>query len=118
MTSTSRPAPPADTSTESATPDGAQLRDEAVARVERNADQRWIEMAQMIVRRLSARSGRFTTDDIWVRVGTPREPRAMGAVMTWARRQKIAEPTDTFTPSSRPECHRRPIRIWRGTDAP
>ena len=98
MTSTSRPVPPAGTSTESVA-DGAQLRDEAVERVERNADQRWIEMARIVVQRLSARQGHFTTDDVWVRVGSPREPRAMGAVMTWARRHKICKPSRHVHPA-------------------
>jgi hypothetical protein len=43
----------------------------------------------------------------------PREPRAIGAMMTNAAKAGVIAPTNRYTPSARPECHRRPVKIWK-----
>ena len=78
-------------------------RDKAVDQAEAGAGGDWMHEAQMT----------FTTDDLWVHVDPPREPRAMGATMTHARRLGLCEPTDRTSRSSRVACHARPLRVWR-----
>jgi hypothetical protein len=91
-------------------------RDEAVDRVGRNAGEEWLEAATRIVADVARRSGRFTTDDVWVALEAadlrPREPRALGAVMRLAARRGLVTATTAYTPSSRVECHARPVRVW------
>ena len=96
-----------------------KARDKAIEQVERNADPLWKRNAWSVIV-MFARTGQpFTTDDVWEfmhqnGMETPREPRAMGAVIANACREKIIESTDRYVQSQRPECHRRPIRVWRG----
>ena len=56
----------------------------------------------------------FTTDYLWENVETvPNEQRAMGAVMTKARKLGVVESTGRYIKSRRPECHARPVMVWR-----
>jgi hypothetical protein len=88
-------------------------RDEAVDRVERNADDGWNARALETVRRIPSGT-LFTSDDLWGDgLDEPREPRALGAVMRAAQRGGLAVPTDSYRPSDRPVCHRNPKRVWR-----
>jgi hypothetical protein len=99
---------------------GEQLRDEAIARVWRNADARWKAAAAQAVRLVAARGLPFTTDDVWVRLTpwslrtgiTPRERRAMGAVVQGALRRGEIRATGEYRRSQRPECHARPIPVY------
>lgn len=95
-------------------PTARAARDEAVERVGRNADAEWMRAALSVVRSLAELGAGFTTDDVWRRIGAPREPRALGAVMQQAQRTGIARPTPNYRPSVRPECHARPVRVWVG----
>ena len=95
-----------------------EARDEAIGRVDRNADPVWKQQAQTIVRNLAHRLDELTTDDVWqalncAGVDVPHEPRALGAVMQSAARQNVIAATDRVRQSQRPECHARPVRIWR-----
>lgn len=90
-----------------------RARDEAVDRVERNAPDAWKRRALEAVRYVASRRGEFTTDAVWDLVGTPPEPRAMGAVMQAAARSRICAVTDRTHKSVRKECHTRPLAIWR-----
>ncbi len=57
-----------------------QARDEAVDRVDRNANEQWKQNAFAAVRRLALRGTEFTTDDVWAELGTEEgthEKRAM-----------------------------------------
>lgn len=97
-------------------PDGARARDVAVERAERGADPAWLEAAAAAIRTVAGR-GPFTTDDVWKELDRrgapdPREPRALGAVMTAARRAGTIAPTDRFKPTDRAAGHRSPKRIW------
>ncbi len=93
---------------------GEQLKDEAVDRVERSHED-WVALTKRVVIALANNRAEFTTDDVWQLLGqrTPVEPRAMGAAMRIAAREKIVERTDRVQKSVRPACHRRPVTVWR-----
>lgn len=96
---------------------GQQLALDGIARAEAGADPRWFAEAVRQVRWLATVRYKFTTDDVWALlhdsgVGT-REPRAMGAVMRAAAAGGYVEATGEYVPSQRPECHARPVRVWR-----
>ncbi len=96
------------------------LAEESIERVGLNADQLWSIEALKIVGMLSIERHDFTTDDIWQWMNdlhptlTTHEPRAMGAVMRRASAERLCAPTERYSKSMRPECHRRPIRVWQG----
>lgn len=97
---------------------GTQLRDQALVDVAVNADPDWWQHAVNIVQDVAATSFDFTTDDIWcelerLSIATPHEPRAIGAVVVAVKRLGLIAPTNRYRPSSRPECHARPIRVWQ-----
>lgn len=97
-------------------PEGAQrAKDEAIDRVEQNADQRWLHNARIAILNLARSGGTFTTDDLWATLRQPHEPRAMGAAIRAAVRDGIIHPTGDYRPSRRVACHGRPLRVWRGT---
>lgn len=90
----------------------------AIDGVEANADTSWLDVARGVVRSIPI-GLTFTTDDVWralarasVTVST-HEPRAMGAVMRGLQRDGVVVNTRTYQPSARPECHARPIPVWR-----
>ena len=89
-----------------------QAADEAVKRVGDHAPVPWMERALLAVRYVSHREPYFTTDDIWAEVGSPPEPRAMGAVMRRAAAKGLCRPTERYRHSTRVECHARPVRVW------
>jgi hypothetical protein len=98
--------------------EGRRRRDEALDRLEK-AHEIWLEIAESIIHWLAITKQEFTTDQVWSRLerrgeeGIPREPRALGALMTRAKRQGVIRPTDRTVLSCRPQCHCRPIRVWR-----
>lgn len=98
----------------------AQARDEAVERVGRHADARWKAKALAVVARLARNCGEFTTDDVWEALSlvgeSTHEPRALGAIMTMARKKGICVPTDRYVPSERRACHARPVRLWTSSN--
>lgn len=91
----------------------AQLaKERAVTGAGAGAPEAWMANARKAVRDLAAAGADFTTDDLWLRLPMPPEPRAMGAVMTWAEATGLCVPTGRTVPSTRPECHARPVRVW------
>jgi hypothetical protein len=86
-------------------------------RVENNANEAWKDKAYQIVQRLCATRADFTTDEIWEELKKTdehtHEPRAIGAIVMRAARARLCEPTDRYKKSTRPECHRRPIQVWK-----
>lgn len=97
--------------------DSLVKRDEALGRVESNATDEWKEAALDAVRYVAGKRREFTTDAVWSILERSRidthEPRAMGAIMRVAASHGYCESTDRTRQSVRPECHARPIRIWR-----
>lgn len=93
---------------------GSQLREEAIKQVEENADALWVLQAESVVEFLAERRRYFTTDDVWdLLIESPREPRAMGAVMRRAQADGLITPTDKWQMTRRASSHSRPIRIWK-----
>jgi hypothetical protein len=92
---------------------------EAIERVKRNAEPKWLKAALDAITSLALEQNIcFTTDDVWhlLEVGNvepPREPRAMGAVMRTAQGRGIIRATEEYRKSTRVECHGRPVMIWR-----
>ena len=101
-------------------PQAIALAEQAIEQVGLNADQVWALEALKVVQMLSIQRHDFTTDDVWKWMNqlhptmTTHEPRAMGAVMRKAAASRLCVPTERYSKSLRPECHRRPIRIWKG----
>ncbi len=96
-------------------------RDEAVTRVAEHADPDWVEQTLDVIYMLAVSQAELTTDDIWQTVGevaATHEPRALGAVMRQAARLGYVRPTDRYTPSARPACHARPVRVWESLIRP
>ena len=90
-------------------------RDEAVTRVGDHADVEWVAHILDVIYCLAVARDTMTTDDIWETVGevaATHEPRALGAVMRQAARLGYVKASDTYTPSARPACHARPVRVW------
>jgi hypothetical protein len=93
-----------------------QVADEAVERVDRNADDEWKARALDAVRFVASARPLFTTDAVWWVLGSDvqtHEPRAMGAVMRRAVKAGVCVPTDTYHRSTRAVNHARPLRVWR-----
>lgn len=96
--------------------EAGKARDEAVARVEANAQPDWLETARRIVLAISA-GGEFTTDDVWTGLASAsvatHEPRALGAVLRRLAKEGHIVKTGQYRPSTRKECHARPVPVWR-----
>ena len=97
---------------------GIEARDTALEAVEDHANPAWKEHAETAIRFLARSRQTFTTDDVWEHLHQrghefPHEPRALGALMRNAAHAGLIVATDRVIPSQRPECHRRPIRVWR-----
>jgi hypothetical protein len=93
-----------------------RAREEAITRVDTNADTAWMARALDIIRDIATMQDRFTTDDVWEAMHphdeATHEPRAMGAAMRRAAKLGYVAPTPDYRPSSRPACHARPVRVW------
>ena len=94
-----------------------QARDEAIERVEANADSGWLDLAVRAIRYTAKHSHYFTTDDVWdlmehYGLKGPREPRAMAAAMARAQAEGIIRPTSDYSASARKVSHARPKRVW------
>jgi len=91
--------------------------DDALAQVEQNADQLWLEAAVRIVKRICETTPEFTTDALHAELAktmhSTREKRALGAVMRKAAHCGWCENTSRVEKSKRPECHKRPVAVWR-----
>jgi hypothetical protein len=81
------------------------------------ANEDWYNQAEVSVQRLIQRGIFFTTDDVWELLKdsgyTTPEPRALGSVMRQFAKDKQIIPTGSFRKSLRPECHSRPLAVWR-----
>jgi len=91
-------------------------RDEALAKVSAATDTQWATEVWAII--LDLATDTFTSDDIWQALEdrglpTPREPRALGAILRQAATDNLIAATAEYRPSHRVACHARPIRVWR-----
>lgn len=76
-------------------------------------DGTWQGDSLSAVKKVARKSKTFTTDEVWPLVDYPVEPRIMGSLMRMAEVEGIASPTNRFVISERPECHSRPVRVWK-----
>jgi len=93
-----------------------EARDAAIAQVASATDADWKAEVWAVIERFAA-GDEFTTDTIWQAchdegIATPREPRALGAIMVEAARSRLVAATDRYVASRRVACHARPIRVW------
>lgn len=90
-------------------------KEEAMARVEANADPEWLIAALDAVRQAAIAYPAFIADDIWKFLDTipafTHDGRALGPVMVRAAKRGYIEKTDTYLPSYR--RHKTPQRVWR-----
>ena len=92
-------------------------RDRAIDRV-RESNGAWIARALPIVRLIAEHVPEFTTDRLEYElhrraIPSPRDKRAIGALMLRAQRARWIEKTDRVRPSVMPSNHRRPKTVWR-----
>lgn len=95
---------------------GRRLRDAAVKKVHRHAAPGFLEAADRAAERAARELEYLTVDDLWLAMAgdaKTHDNRAMGPVMTRAKKRGLIEPTDQFRPSTQPSCHANPRRIWR-----
>ena len=92
---------------------GAEERDDAMRRAEAGASEEWKAEAREAILILAGEIGEFTTDDVWELIEKPREPRALGPVMTRLANEGVIERTNVHRASNRPVCHRNPKRVWK-----
>lgn len=91
----------------------------ALERVQKDQGE-WMEEAAAAIRTCARFLRDFTTDAVWHTleghgVAPPRDPRAMGAAIRRAKKDGLIEATGEYRKSSRPECHRRPIPVYRAS---
>ena len=93
---------------------------DAIQAAEDHADDRWRLLAQQSLARFIATGRPFTTDELWAELddldAETHEPRALGAIIRRASRDGLITAVG-YQPSTRSECHGRPIRVWRSTVA-
>ncbi len=89
--------------------------DDQLQRVELNTDSLWYASAMDALETVAERMFVFTTDDVWAEMNnhSPREPRAMGAIMAKAKRLGLIEATSMYQPTKREASNHRPIRVWK-----
>jgi hypothetical protein len=98
---------------------GDIAKEHAIDAVERGANVDWLNAAMAAIDWQRTHRETFTTDNVWEMIShldPPREPRAMGAAMREAARRGWIVATDRVVKSTRPKCHRRPVRVWRGVE--
>ena len=99
---------------------GEYLKAKGIADAEQGAGSDWMNAAMKALYVVANMEGvTFTTDQIWEALeahfpdAVVTEPRAMGAVMTKARKQGLITATGIYIKSTRPKCHARPVMVWR-----
>ncbi len=96
-----------------APPDGAQLRDEGMARAEHAAPPDWKDAAWNAILHLADAGADFTADDVWGRVGfSPPEPRALGPLLVRAQRAGLIRATGQHRKSERSVRHTGNVAVW------
>lgn len=94
-------------------------RDEAIERVDDNADKEFKESADSCLRIWALMNPYLTANDVRDEMrklypeACTHDDRAMGPVMKRARARGLIEPTDRVENSGRRRNHHRPLRVWR-----
>lgn len=94
------------------------LRDEAIERADRAADDEWKLAAAEAIRYVAERRAEFTTDAVWYvlerdGVEPPREPRAIAGVLRRVVAEGAIEATGRRVNSTLPRGHARPVMVYR-----
>lgn len=80
------------------------------------ANAQWRRHALASVEMLAMLHARITSDDVWQLLDgigcATVEPRSMGGIMRTAAAKGWIEATGDYAISQRPECHKRPVRVW------
>lgn len=98
---------------------GQMKLEDALERVDRNAEDFWKDRADEAYRHAAERFPEFTNDAVWEiledewRTPHPPEGRALGARTIAAKKEGLIEATGRYVPSDRPNCHRNPIPVYR-----
>ena len=77
--------------------------------------QAWRGRTLLTIHRLARRGQPFTADDVRraMKRDSPDEPASLGGVFQLAVKLKFIEQTGAYVKSTRPECHGRPMSVWR-----
>lgn len=103
------------------TDQGRRLRDEAMFRVEANADKSWKELANLCGWTLALEREYLTSEDVLDRLArqfpnvTTHDRRAIGPVMQGLKRAGAIRPTERFIQSRFAQRHAGPVRVWAST---
>lgn len=94
-----------------------RLRDEGIRRSDTHAATSWKRHADEAIDYAARRLAELSADDVWIvldgwGIPRPREARALGARMLSAVRRGSIDPTDRYRPSTRPELHQSPTRVY------
>ena len=97
---------------------GQLARDTALRVVDANASEAWKRDAREAVVEVAMHEAFLTSDAVWLwlRLNSPartHEHRALGAIMQWAHKEGIIEPTEAWVQSQSAQQHARPLRVWR-----
>ena len=92
--------------------------DDALQRVEENAEEYWKARALEAVTWCARTHQEFTADEVWERleqlnVEGPHTPAALGPIFLAARRAGVIEKTGRWQPLSRFSRRHRALMIWR-----
>lgn len=95
-------------------PEGAKAaRDEAMKRAEKAAHEEWKARALSTILLVCTKRGTFTSEDLWkAGLPKPREPRALGPMLTKAAKRGWCEPSGTYVKGSSVSRHGAPIAVW------
>lgn len=93
--------------------EAAAATEDALRRVEENADADWKLRALQAIRKVAEQQPYLVVDDTWKFVEAPREKRAMGAMMQRARKEGWIAPTSEYRPSTNIAAHLGPRRLWK-----
>jgi hypothetical protein len=95
---------------------GESLKQEAIRRVDENAQEEWKAAALAAVYKVAQSHPMITTDTVWQAIPEEvetHEGRAMGAIMVKAAKEGWITKTNQVSESARPACHRRPLALWK-----
>jgi hypothetical protein len=98
---------------------GEKLKEQGVKRVAHSHGESWMQLALKGVKFCCKQKQYFTTDQIHAvlramkHLEEPKDKRVLGALMKRAHKLRWCVPTERMEKSRRPECHRRPLTVWK-----
>ena len=90
-------------------------RDEAMERVEENAEEGFSERARAVIQQVAEAKEDFTSDDVWPILGknSTHNRKAIGPPFNSLVRAGVIEKTGEWRPSTDPECNGRDKPVYR-----